>query len=181
MDLQHKGARNRISFLLRKMLIHFIPSLYDNYSPFRLIRHQVAIRTLNMVCPYTFIDDFLSRVTQNIAFADIKHCKRMEGESSYTFLKLIKHGIYILLSYSKIISWLMAAAIISISASATIFIVKIITSENNRTEIFRNKIIAMTFGIGLLLMILSYFGTAVNHRNKIRNTRSVSLVYEDSI
>ena len=92
-NLQHNGARIILSSVLRKVLKHFIPTLFEDYSPYRLIKREIAKGASNMVSPYTFIDDFLSRITQNIAFVDITHLKRPEGRSSYTIRKLIKHTV----------------------------------------------------------------------------------------
>ena len=91
---RHAGRRKVLSAYLRKILKIFIPTLYEDYSPYRLIRRDIAIRTSTMVCPFTFIDDFLSRITQNIGFIDVDQHKRFSGKSSYTFLKFIKLGIF---------------------------------------------------------------------------------------
>jgi undecaprenyl-phosphate 4-deoxy-4-formamido-L-arabinose transferase len=132
-----------------------------------------------MVCPYTFIDDFLSRLTQNIAFVDITHFKRVEGRSSYTFRKLVKHGIYILLAYSRVISWLLVAAGIITFIGVLLFIISVISPGAIST--LNNITIIGIFGTGLLLIIISLLGTLINHRNVILNTRPVRLLNEDTI
>ncbi|MCJ7448907.1 MAG: glycosyltransferase [Bacteroidales bacterium] len=178
-NLQHNGARIILSSVLRKVLKHFIPTLFEDYSPYRVIKREIAKSASNMVSPYTFIDDFLSRITQNIAFVDITHFKRPEGRSSYTLRKLIKHGIYILLAYSSVISWLLFAAGIIIFLGALLFIMNVILPETIST--INNVSIIGIFGIGLLLIIISLLGTFINHRNIILNTRSVKLIDEDPI
>jgi undecaprenyl-phosphate 4-deoxy-4-formamido-L-arabinose transferase len=180
-DLKHEGMRNKLSHILRKILIYFLPTLYENYSPFRLIKHKIAIRTTYMICPYIFIDDFLSRVTQNIAVTDIIHHKRMEGESSYTILKIIKHSIYILLAYSKIVIWVTAFAILSILTCILMVVGNIINSDKTGKEIFDMRIIIMTIGLGLFLTIASLLGKYINRRNAIRNTQPVSLINDETI
>jgi polyisoprenyl-phosphate glycosyltransferase len=180
-NLQHKGIRNRISIGLRKSLKHFIPTLYENYSPYRLIKQEVASRTSIMVCPYTFIDDFLSRVTKNIAFESINHYKRKDGESSYTFLKLIKHGIYILLAYSRLISWLLVFSIIFILAGLFMFLLKKVSPEDISNWFINNLSIISTLGVGGILIFLSLIGSFINHQNTIINTRPVKLLNEDPV
>ncbi|MCX6253720.1 MAG: glycosyltransferase [Bacteroidia bacterium] len=180
-NLQHNGIRKIISAILRKMLKNFIPTLYDNYSPYRLIKRDIAVRTSTMVCPYTFVDDFLSRVTQNIAFVDIAHFKRFEGRSSYTFRKLIKHGIYILLAYSGVISWLLVSAGVIMIIGVLLFIMSEINPVTLNTFFVNNITIIGIFGIGLLLIIISLLGTLINQRNITINTRQVSLLNEDPI
>jgi undecaprenyl-phosphate 4-deoxy-4-formamido-L-arabinose transferase len=180
-DPQHKGIRNGMSFLLRKILKHFIPTLYDNYSPYRLIKLDIAIRTSTMVCPYTFIDDFLSRITQNIAFEDIRHHRRLEGKSSYTFLKFFKHGIYILLAYSKLIPLLLTTAVLFIVTGVVIFILGVISHENINLILISNRFIIITIIIGTILIFLSLIGSFINHKNTIINTRSIKLMNEGTI
>ena len=178
---QHNGIRNRISSILRKFLSHFIPTLYDNYSPFRLIKREIVIKISTMVCPYTFIDDFLSRVTQNIAFEDINHHKRAEGKSSYTLMKLFKHGIYILLAYSKLIPLLLVSSVVIEIIAAIMFALSVIYPENLNIALFNNRSIIATMGIGIILIIISLIGSFINHRNTIINTRPIKLLDEDPI
>lgn len=178
---QHKKIRNRISFILRKILKHFIPTLYDNYSPYRLIKQEIAKRTSTMVCPITFIDDFLSRITQNIAFENINHHKRVKGKSSYTFMKLFKHGIYILLAYSKLIPLLLVSSIVFEVTGLVMFALKVISPENLNTGLFNNISIITTMGIGITLIFISLIGSFINHRNTITNTRPIKFLNEDSI
>jgi undecaprenyl-phosphate 4-deoxy-4-formamido-L-arabinose transferase len=180
-NLQHKGIRNIISTALRKTLKHFIPTLYDNYSPYRLIKQEVALRTSTMICPYTFIDDFLSRVTKNIAYQNINHYKRLDGGSSYTLAKLIKHGIYILLAYSRLISWLLVSSIVFILAGLLTFLIKIISPEFVNYWFINNISIIATFGIGGILIFLSLIGSFINHHNTMINTRPVKLLNEDPL
>jgi len=172
---KNNGVRNFISTSIRKILKHFIPSLYEDYSPYRLIKSEIAFRTSTMVCPYTFIDDFLSRVTQNIAFVDISHFKRNEGHSSYTFVKLLKHGIFILLAYSRIISWLLVAAGLITFFGALLLILNI------KSPFLNYPIIIKVFGVGLFLIIISLLGTFINHRNVLLNTREVKVLNENSL
>ena len=61
---KHNSRRNILSAFTRKVLKHFIPSICKEYSPYRLIRREIATRTSTMGCPYVFIDDLLSRITK---------------------------------------------------------------------------------------------------------------------
>lgn len=132
-----------------------------------------------MVCPYTFIDDFLSRVTKNIAYQSINHYKRLNGGSSYSFIKLIKHGIYIFLAYSRLISWLLMSSIACIIAGIIMFLIKIISTESLNFRFINNISIITAFGIGCVLIILSLIGSFINHHNTIINTRPIKILNED--
>jgi len=180
-NLQHNGIRNIISAVLRKTLKHFIPTLYDNYSPYRLIKRDIASRTSTMVCPYTFIDDFLSRITQNIVLVDITHFKRFAGSSSYTFSKLVKNGIFILLAYSRVISWLLVVAGLIMIIGAFLSIISVASPGSINTDFVNRISIIGIFGTGLLLIIICLLGTLINHRNMKLNTRPIRLLNEDTI
>ena len=178
---QHNGIRNVISSLLRKTLKHFIPDLYDNYSPYRLIKRDIASRITAMVSPYTFIDDFLSRITQNIGFVDISHSKRMEGKSSYTFRKLLMHGIFIFLAYSRIVSWLLIVSILIMTTGSILYITNIVRADYLNREFLNNLSIIEIFGTGLFFMVISLLGTLVNNRNMKMNKRPMKLFQDQEV
>ena len=177
---QHDGIRNIISALLRKNLKIFIPTLYEEYSPYRLIKHDIAVRTSTMVCPFTFIDDFLSRVTQNIGFVDVTHSRRFSGRSSYTFSKFVKLGIHILLAYSRIVTLLLFSAFLIMFAGIFLLIINTISPDSIFSVDLNSIAIFGIFGTGMLLMILSLSGTFLNSRNIKLNTRPVKLSDEDT-
>lgn len=180
-NLMHNGIRNFFSVVIRRTLKQSIPSLYENYSPYRLIKRDIAIRTSSMVCPYTFIDDFLSRITNKIAFVDINHFKRLSGRSSYTLSKLFRHGLFILFAYSGIISWLLVMAGFFILAGTALYVLSVSSPYSESAWILTNTTIIGIFGAGLLLVIFSLLGNLINHRNIILNTRPVKLANEDTI
>jgi len=174
--LRHKGIRNKMSELLRKILKYFIPGLFDNYSPYRLIKREIAIKASTMVSSYTFIDDYLSKVTENIEYTNINHHNRPGGESSYTFLKLCKHGVKILFAYSKLLYWMFATSLVLVIAGLLWFF---ICSFMKQSAIFGNEIdlVSMVlFGIGLIFFISGLTGVYINHRNLKINTRPVVLL-----
>jgi polyisoprenyl-phosphate glycosyltransferase len=180
-NLKHNGIRNIISVVLRKILKHFIPTLYYNYSPYRLIKKDIADKTATMSCPYTFIDDFLSRVTQNIVFIEITHFKRFAGRSSYTISKLIKNGIFILLAYSKLALWLLVIALLILITGAFLFIIRILSTGVINTDFVNNVTLVSLFGTGLSLFVICLLAILINHRNMRFNTKPVELSNDDSI
>ncbi len=179
--LRHHMIKNLISAILRKVLSYFIPTLYENYSPYRLIRREIAIKTSNMISTYTIIDDFLSRITQKIAFVDINHYKRIEGKSSYTFLKLLKHGIYILLAYSKLVTLLIIISAVFVVIGSVFFALRLFSSDNLGLEFINNRTIFASVSIGVFLIILSFIGSYINHRNSDINSSPVKIINESSL
>jgi polyisoprenyl-phosphate glycosyltransferase len=178
---QHNSIKNIFSVVLRKSLKHFIPTLYENYSPYRLMKRDIAKKASTMVSSYTFIDDFLSRITQNIAFEDINHHKRIKGKSSYTFMKLLKHGISILLTYSKLIPFLYIISIAFVIIGSVMFALHVILLNNLDTKLINNKSIIEVMGIGSIFIILSLIASIINHWNTNINSKPIKLLNEDSI
>ena len=175
-ELKQNMLKIILSNLLRKALKHFIPTLYEDYSPYRLIKRDIAERAAIMTSPYIFIDDLLSRITRKIAFTEITHFERAEGKSSYTYRKLVKHGISILIAYSGLLSWVLLA-------SGSLLIIVILLSILNifLPETTSSILIICILVTGLSLILLSILGTKINHRNTNFNTHPVSYYSEDSI
>lgn len=180
-DPQHGGIRNRISILLRKVLKHYIPSLYDNYSPFRLIKKEIAVRTSIIVAPYIFIDDLLSRLTKNITFINIRHHRRNSGASSYTFLKLIKHGIFILFAYSRILTRCITFGGSALILGSVMLIIKRYLSWEIIHNLETTRLISVIIITGLISMVIGLAGVYVNFRNNQKNAGPLSLSFNDTL
>lgn len=172
-NLQHAGIRNSASTILRKILKILLPVLFDNYSPYRLIKHDVAVKVANMVSSYVFIDDYLSRVSNHITFESIDHYKRPEGKSAYTAGKLIKHVICIILAYSGLISWLLVCSLILLAACLAFFLIHLSQSGFLNAWNSDNTLIIKTISAGTILIFLSLLGSLINHLNFIKNSKPV--------
>lgn len=108
--------RNKISSMSRRFLSSSIPGLYEKYSPFRLIRSNIAVEAAGINEPYVFIDDFLSRITTKTAHVNVCLYSRPKGSSSYSGLKVIRHGLLVILKYSRLASFLFVSGIITLLA-----------------------------------------------------------------
>lgn len=178
-NLQQNGSRIILSNVLRKILKHFIPAIYEDYSPFRLIKRDIVTSASKMVSPYTFIDDFLSRITQNISFAEITHHKRSEGRSSYNLRKLIKHGLFIILAYSRLITWFLITAGLLLTLGIILYVLSLISAD--ASGVITGKSLIVIFGTGLFLVIVSIIGSLINHSNTIANNYPIRLISDDTI
>ncbi|HBE42461.1 MAG TPA: glycosyltransferase, partial [Bacteroidales bacterium] len=99
--VQHSFTRKWASKLLRKLLILFVPGIHPDYSSFRLLKRSMAERINIIKNSYNFIDGSIGRNTEKIATVEVEHNRRTAGQSSYSFFKLLKHALFILLGYSK--------------------------------------------------------------------------------
>ena len=111
---EYKVLRYRLSRILRKVLVAFIPGLYDKYSPYRLIRRDICHQASDMVSPFIFIDDFLCKAAQKITHVEIDHHKRLEGASSYNIAKVLALGLFLSLTYLGVTRLLTRTGIILI-------------------------------------------------------------------
>jgi len=100
--LEHSMFRNMTSRLVKNLLSSAIPELHKDYSAFRLIRKSVAKETLKMKNSYTFLDGYLTWVTQSISSTKVSHNERLAGQSSYNFKTLFRHLSNIIFTFSKL-------------------------------------------------------------------------------
>jgi glycosyltransferase involved in cell wall biosynthesis len=180
-ELHINGIRKKISLLLRKALKRFIPQLYDYYSPYRLIKKDVVAKSVKMFSPYVFIDDFLCRITQNISYVDINHHPRTSGKSSYTLAKLLKHGILILLAYSRLVLILVSIAGIFIGSGILLYVSTYLKTGNWIHTPFIEKYELLINIIGLVFLGFGLMGEFINRHNLNKNESPVLVKKESSI
>ena len=172
-DLKHNIFRNFISLIFRNVIKFLIPYLYFDYSPYRLIKKATANEVLNLITPYVFIDDYLSRITSNISSVNIQHHKRLSGKSSITFFKLFWNGILIILVYSRIITYLFILAIILIFAGLLSYFI------NQSNTIFTSvrfeylRLYSAIFSMGFLVAFLGFAGLIIKHYSTKANTTTI--------
>ena len=172
-DTKYSLIRKKTSRIFRHIIKTLLPSLYFNYSPYRLIRKTIVNDTLKIITPYVFIDDYLSRITNSFSSVDIQHYKRPSGESSVTIPKLIWNGILILLAYSRIIMWLFAMSCFLIFAGSLIYFENT-TDHFNKFIKSNNLTLAFTIiAFGLLLAFICFLGIIIKYHQTKRNTKPV--------
>lgn len=69
-------------------------------SSFKGIRREIADEVVHYDGPYTYIDGLILDVTRSITTVDIEHQARFEGESNYTFGKLVSLWLKMATSFS---------------------------------------------------------------------------------
>jgi len=172
-ELHHKGIRNKISVMLRKVLKSFIPDLCENYSPYRLIKREIASKISNAVGPYIFIDDLISRITKNIGFVVIQHHPRLNGESSYNFLKLLKHSLLIVLTYSGLLNWSFVGGALFLAGGILILTLRTFLSLPDFLLNVNHKILIF---IGLIFIVAGITGILVKYLNRKINLKPVQSI-----
>lgn len=98
----HNLFRNLTSLVLNKILRMGLPELNPNYTSFRLIRSEIAKQMLGMNNSYTFLDGYLTWLTDDFSSADVHHHISQSGQSAYSTGKLIKHSLNIFVTFSSL-------------------------------------------------------------------------------
>jgi polyisoprenyl-phosphate glycosyltransferase len=149
-------SRSVVSYLARKILRFYIPELNENYSSFRLLKKETGIQARNIISPYVFIDDYLSRVTRKIGFVNLSYRERLQGQSSYTKFLILKHSILLILTYTGVSTWMLILGCIVCITSMLVFDKLLISS-------------------GLILILTGLTGTLIIRINKWLNSKPVLL------
>jgi glycosyltransferase involved in cell wall biosynthesis len=96
----HNVFRNVTSdfskWISRKILA---TALKGNFSSFRVLRKWVADEVVKYKSSYTYIDGLISWTTTNVGGVIVRNDKS-DFESHYTFLRLINHGLNLLVNFS---------------------------------------------------------------------------------
>jgi glycosyltransferase involved in cell wall biosynthesis len=168
--LRHPGVRVRTSEMLRLMLKTFVPDLYPDYSPYRLIKKEIAWKISGLKNSYTFIDGYIGWTTNKISNVPVKHFIRSDGKSSYSYLKLLKHAIFIIIAYSKTKTWVL---LISLLLNLTAFILFIINRKGDFISI--DKAAVILIAVGITLLFLSLLAEIIHRSTFSNNTMPVEL------
>ncbi|UOQ67225.1 glycosyltransferase family 2 protein [Hymenobacter volaticus] len=180
---QHASWRNLTSGLLRRMLRLGIPELHANYSAFRLLKTSVARHCLTMRNSYTFLDGYLTWVTSNVGSIQVTHQPRTIGRSSYTLGRLIRHSINIFVTFSDLPVRMLSYASLVVFILTTLYSGYILLRKlffNDLLPGFASLIIAIGFGVGLLLLGMGILGEYI-HRINLKTTRRPDFIEAETL
>lgn len=98
---KHSYLRNLGSKYAKKILSVGSPR-HRNGSSFRLINGEIARNMTRHMQHFVFIDRLLLWYTQHIELVEVVHVGRAEGQSGYSFLKLVSLTLGVLVAYTDI-------------------------------------------------------------------------------
>jgi undecaprenyl-phosphate 4-deoxy-4-formamido-L-arabinose transferase len=133
-------------------------------SSFRLIRREILQSFPSGLGPWVFVDPILAWLTSDIAIVNVRHEKRRDGRSGYSFFKLINMAVTVLVIYStfplRIMIWFgLLSAVISYCLGIYYLLLKLTTSV---AVGFSALIVTMTFGFGVILLSLGILGIYIS-------------------
>lgn len=178
---KHSSYRNISSLLLKNLLSFSMPDMHKDYSAFRLIKVNIAKKTLEMNNSYTFLDGYLSWLTRNVTSVEVSHFERFAGVSSYNFKKLLLHTINILFTFSKlpirILSTISFLVFFSFGLYATYLLIRKIVYNDLITG-YSSTMIILGMGIGLILFGLGIIGEYL-YRINLKVTKNLNFFEEE--
>lgn len=180
---RHSGPRNVASRLMRQLLRYGIPDLHPDYSPFRLLKANVARHCLEMRNSYTFLDGYLTWITAHVGSVPVTHGPRAVGQSAYTARKLLRHSLNIFITFSDAPVRMLSYASVVVFLLTTLYSGYILVRKlvyNDLLPGFASLIIAIGFGVGLLLLGMGILGEYI-HRINLKTTRRPNFVEAETL
>jgi glycosyltransferase involved in cell wall biosynthesis len=180
---KHNKFRNTTSWLLKKLLSLGIPELYPNYTAYRLIDINTAKSLLKMNNSYTFLDGYLSWVTNSFSHVHINHRESLSKTSAYSTRKLIAHSINIFVTFSSIpIRFLTIISFILFFLSCLYSIWIIVNSLINAhyQSGFPTIMAFLGFGFGFVLLGIGIIGEYI-YKISLKSTNRPNYIVEKII
>jgi undecaprenyl-phosphate 4-deoxy-4-formamido-L-arabinose transferase len=172
-ERKHSIFRNLTSLVLKRIIEIGIPEIHQDYSAFRLIKSSVAKSTVEMKNSYTFLDGYLSWITTNVGSCLVSHSERQGGVSAYTFKKLVNHTINIFVTFSDLPIRFLSKFSIALLIGMFFFSIYVITRKllvDDFAMGFPTLILAIGFGVGLLMLALGIVGEYI-YRINLKTTK----------
>lgn len=164
----HAWWRNATSELGRSAFKFAIPSLNREYTSFRAIHCSVAKGLERFQSPFTFIDGYISWITNTYATVVVPHHSGAHATSSYNLRKLVAHMINIFVTFSdlplRVATWLGIGA----SLGGALWGVAILSAKLLgivSVSGYASLMAGMTFLGGIQLLILGIFGEYIARIN----------------
>lgn len=162
---KHHFFRNlgsKVNDFFATLLLKKPKNLY--LSSFRIINKELKDEILSYKGPFPYIDGLILRSTAHISQVEVIHNSREEGESNYTFVKLLRLWSYMALNFSVVplrVSTFMGIGLSVLGAffSIWVFIEKLLNPE---IEVgWSSTMISILISSGVQLFILGLIGEYV--------------------
>ena len=98
---QHAGWRNLGSRFANKVADHLLDKPKGRYlSSFRCMSALVVRAVIRYRGPYPYVDGLIMQVTQRIDSIEVRHLARVDGQSNYTIVRLVRLWLNLATSFS---------------------------------------------------------------------------------
>lgn len=157
-----RNIGSKVNDFFASLLLKKPKALY--LSSFRIISEELKNEILQYKGPYPYIDGLILRSTGHISRVLVEHTERAEGDSNYTFVKLLRLWSYMALNFSVVplrISTFMGIGLSIFGAilSGLVIIEKLL---NPQLEVgWSSTIVSILLLSGVQLFILGLIGEYV--------------------
>jgi glycosyltransferase involved in cell wall biosynthesis len=172
-DIKFGLFRRLTSACLKKLVSIGIPEIHNDYSAFRLIKRSIGKSMVEMRNSYTFLDGYISWITNSVESCEVSHNFRFAGKSSYTLSKLIQHSINIFVTFSNLPVRILSRISIFLFIIVLFYAFYIIFRKIYFDDLllgFPTIIIGLGFGVSLIMMSLAIIGEYI-YRINLKTTK----------
>jgi undecaprenyl-phosphate 4-deoxy-4-formamido-L-arabinose transferase len=176
----HSFARNLGSKIL-KWLFKFEGVDYSTVTSFRLMKLKVASSFKNKRRPVVFIEEYLIRNSNGISSTSVTHHKRELQGSSYSYWRLFKFALKIILYHSSlplnfIVRFGILTSIVCFLFGCYFIYQKVVFDSQVG---YSSTIVSIFFSSGLILMTLGIIGEYIRRIWISQNELDQVSIYED--
>lgn len=168
-----KAPQKSLRYIGRRILFIFLNKVENGASigsSFRLIRRNIVDKINHHNQDHLFINQIISWYTSDIDYVNVEYHKRKEGESGYTFGKLMNIGIRLIFYYTSfplkvIIYFSFLTAFISLIFATYYFIQKVTVGTMVG---YSSMIVSLFVGTSIIMLGIGVLAVFVN---RIYNSR----------
>jgi len=142
-------------------------------SSFKLIKAELVKKILNHSQEFVFIDELLLWYTDDIAFSEVKHEKRLIGKSGYSRIKLFRLFTNLMIYYTTVPLKIMTVLGFLTSFFAFAFaIYRIYRKMYFKVPMgYTSIIVTILISTGILLFSMGILGEYLNRIYKVQNKK----------
>jgi glycosyltransferase involved in cell wall biosynthesis len=162
---QHAGWRNLGSRFANKVADHLLDKPEGLYlSSFRCMSALVVQAVIQYRGPYPYVDGLIMQVTQRIDSIEVRHLARLDGQSNYTLVRLVRLWLNLATSFSltplRLAVW--AGAVMSVlgTAGAVATIIEVLVLHDTPSG-WASLMVVVLLVSGVQSMILGILGEYV--------------------
>lgn len=169
---KHNLFRNLASRFIKKGAKEVLDAPGEG-SSFKLITAELVKKILTHSQEFVFIDELLLWYTDNIAFCEVRHEKRVSGKSGYTRIKLFRLFTNLMIYYTTVPLKLMTFTGFLTSFFAFGFaIYRIYRKMNFNVPMgYTSIIVTILISTGILLLSMGILGEYLNRIYKVQNRK----------
>jgi glycosyltransferase involved in cell wall biosynthesis len=162
---QHAGWRNLGSRFANKVADHLLDKPEGLYlSSFRCMSALVVQAVIQYRGPYPYVDGLIMQVTQRIDSIEVRHLARLDGQSNYTLVRLVRLWLNLATSFSltplRLAVW--AGAVMSVlgTCGAVATVVEVLVLHDTPSG-WASLMVVVLLVSGVQSMILGILGEYV--------------------